>query len=403
MRIRALNTTCLVLALLSFSFLSIQANAQPDGKKLFKQNCASCHKPDKVLTGPALQGWADRVPDNPWIYDWVRNSQKMIQDGDVYGNQIYKEYNNTEMTAFPQLTDEEIDAIMLYVDNWTPPVDEQGPVTGDAEAEAGASPTLLLFILLALIVLSLILTRIVNALDRVVKEKMGEPVPEPLPMHKQILNAKVKVAAVIVLIVLAGYKTFDFTSKLGRQEGYAPEQPIAFSHKIHAGINKIDCQYCHSGAWKSRNAVIPSPNVCMNCHRAIPEGPNTGTSEISKIYAAVGWNPETQKYDGEQKPIEWIKIHNLPDHVYFSHAQHVNAGGLECQECHGPIEEMDVVRQHSPLSMGWCVNCHRDTDVQFDNAYYSTYEKLHEQLKNKEIKSVTAESIGATECQRCHY
>ena len=142
----------------------------------------------------------------------------------------------------------------------------------------------------------------------------------------------------------------------------------------------------------------------MNCHKAVKQGPTGETEEIAKIYAAVGWDAEDQKYTGEEEPIEWVRIHNLPDHVYFNHAQHVNVGGLECQTCHGPIEEMEEVYQFAPLSMGWCINCHRQTQVQFaNNDYYDIYTKYHEDLKNGSLDQVTVETIGGTECQKCHY
>ena len=119
---------------------------------------------------------------------------------------------------------------------------------------------------------------------------------------------------------------------------------------------------------------------------------------------ANAWNPS------KAKPVEWIKIHNLPDHVYFNHAQHVNAGKVQCQTCHGPITEMDKVYQFSELSMGWCVNCHRETKVNFfnekdssGNKFYSIYEKFHNDLKNKRMDSVTVKDIGGIECQKCHY
>ena len=186
-------------------------------------------------------------------------------------------------------------------------------------------------------------------------------------------------------------------------KGYAPEQPIAYSHKLHAGINGIDCNYCHHSARHGKSAAIPSANVCMNCHTYINEGPS-GKAEIQKIYDAVGFDPEKGRYiEGyEQKPIKWVRIHNLPDLAYFNHSQHVVAGGLECQECHGPIEEMEVVEQHSELTMGWCINCHRETEVKVaDNDYY---EEMHAKFKeNHPGETFNVEAIGGLECGKCHY
>jgi hypothetical protein len=173
---------------------------------------------------------------------------------------------------------------------------------------------------------------------------------------------------------------------------------------LHAGQNAIDCQYCHSGAEKSKHAGIPGTQVCMNCHKYVQTGPKYGETEISKIYAYSGWNPDEGKFVREPKNIEWVKIHNLPDHVYFNHSQHVKVGKIACQTCHGKIETMETVEQFAPLSMGWCVNCHRETKVQFaDNNYYSVFEKFHDEIKKGKRADVTVEDIGGTECQKCHY
>jgi hypothetical protein len=216
--------------------------------------------------------------------------------------------------------------------------------------------------------------------------------------------------------MIGGYYTFQGAQGLGRSKDYQPEQPIFYSHTVHAGINQVNCLYCHGGAQESKHANIPSVNVCMNCHMGINEyakGPKLyredgtevdGTAEIQKLYQYAGWDPATKKYNGKGKPIEWTRIHNLPDHVYFNHSQHVKAGQQQCQTCHGEIQKMDEVYQFSDLSMGWCINCHRETKVQFaDNKFYSIYEKFHEDLKNKKMDSVTVEKIGGTECQKCHY
>ncbi|MFN3939149.1 MAG: cytochrome c3 family protein, partial [Chitinophagales bacterium] len=183
------------------------------------------------------------------------------------------------------------------------------------------------------------------------------------------------------------------------------------SHEIHAGINKIDCKYCHIGVDKGKSAVIPSINVCMNCHYNIqemspgnPDYPAAEyTAEIQKIYEVAGFDPENLTYSKEPKPIKWVKVHNTPDHVYFNHAQHVQVAGLECQTCHGKVEEMKVLGQVENLSMGWCVNCHRQTEVNFSNAFYADYRELQNKLKSGEMDLVHAADIGATECQKCHY
>jgi hypothetical protein len=197
---------------------------------------------------------------------------------------------------------------------------------------------------------------------------------------------------VIFLVTALGFKAvINGLYGIGIQQGYAPKQPIAFSHKIHAGQYEIDCKYCHVTVARGKSASIPSVNVCMNCHNQIRAGAVTGEGEIAKVVAA--WD--------NKKPIEWVRIHNLPDLAYFNHAQHVTVGGVECQTCHGPIETMDVVRQHSLLTMGWCIDCHRTTNVNSKgNAYY---DKLVEYHGNKKGSPMKVEDIGGLECAKCHY
>ena len=212
-----------------------------------------------------------------------------------------------------------------------------------------------------------------------------------------IQKIKLKFIPVIVLLGATGWLLsilYNEATNLGRQEAYAPLQPIKFSHEVHAGLNQTDCFYCHSTAEYSKSAGIPSANVCINCHIIVREGTNSGKFEIDKIHYA---------YDNNI-PIEWVRIHNLPDHVFFSHAQHVGAGKLDCKECHGPVEEMSVLRQHADLSMGWCLDCHKTKKVQFvDNEYYKTYKDFHDQITTGKMDSVTVAQIGGIDCMKCHY
>lgn len=415
--------TCLFLvALLSINVKSFAA----DGKELFKANCASCHKPDKPFTGPALKGWKDRVPGGDWIYKWVSNSAVLIASGDAYAVKIFNEHNKTQMTAFgSQLKKDDIDAILKYVDDWTP----EGPVVTPGGQPEGSDDSLLFGILtLVLALIAFILLQVNSNLRKLSDEKEGVMSPEPVPAYK---NKTYIMAGILVLFLVGGYFTINGAIGLGRQQNYQPEQPIFYSHQVHAGTNQISCLYCHGGAQDSKQASIPSVNVCMNCHKAIDkyEGPDVlvrangkavdGTAEIQKLYAYAGWNSSTKTYNPDNnndgvpdgaKPIEWTKIHNLPDHVYFNHSQHVKVGKQQCQTCHGNIQAMPEVYQFSELSMGWCINCHRETKVDFydkDNAsgnkFYSIYEKFHNDLKNHKLDSVTVEKIGGTECQKCHY
>lgn len=394
------------------------AYAQPDGKALFQSNCASCHHPVKDATGPALQGVSARVPSKEWLHDWVHNSAAVIAKGDKYGNEIYKKWGMTAMTAFPTLSNEEIDAIITYVEEYKAPV-AATPAGGAVAADSGKDNSWLYTVVtLVLLVFTLILWRINHALRRVANDKQGVPNQKELPMYRN----KVFIAIGIVLVfITAGYWITNGSVEMGRQQNYMPEQPIFYSHKVHAGINQVNCLYCHAGAEKSKHAMIPSTNVCMNCHKQINEYTGEqlfthegkkvdGTKEIHKLYEYAGWNPEKKEYNRDEKgeilakPIEWVKIHNLPDHVYFNHSQHVAVGKVACQRCHGGIQEMDEVFQFSSLSMGWCINCHRETEVQFaDNNYYSIFEKYHEEIKAGKRSGVTVNDIGGTECQKCHY
>ncbi len=396
-----------------------------DGAALFKANCASCHKPDKDFTGPALQGWRDRVPNEEWIYKWIANPASMVETDD-YAKNIYNKWNKTTMTAFgSQLKKEDVDAIMQYVDDFKPPV----PILTPGGEAKGSDDSLLFGILtLVLALIAFILLQVNSNLRKLSDEKEGVMTPEPVPFYR---NKAYLMIGILVLFLVGGFYTINGAIGLGRNQAYQPEQPIFYSHKVHAGTNQISCLYCHGGAQDSKVAGIPSVNVCMNCHIAIDKYEGTdelvrengtkvnGTDEIQKLYAYAGWNTVTKKYNEDKngdgipdgaKPIEWVKVHNLPDHVYFNHSQHIKVGKQDCQTCHGNIQSMPEVFQFTDLSMGWCINCHRDTKVDFynkedksGNKFYSIYEKFHKDMKNHKMDSVTVENIGGTECQKCHY
>lgn len=409
-----------VVALLACNFSVLAA---PDGKALFQSNCASCHNPIKDATGPALKNIDQTLPSKQWLYDWVHNSAKLIASGDKDANAIFNKFGKTAMTPFPQLSTEEIDAIIGYVNKYEPPT-AAAPAGGGAattNAESESNSWLYTLITVILVALAAILWRVNSGLKRVANEKEGITNTKELPFYRN----KVVIAIVAILLFIgAGYWMVNGAINMGRQQNYQPEQPVFYSHKVHAGINQINCLYCHAGAEKSRQAMIPSPNICMNCHKQINEYTGekdhplfnaegkkiNGTEEIQKLYRYAGWDPKTKQYIRDSKgniqatPVKWVKIHNLPDHVYFNHSQHVAVGKIQCQRCHGPIQDMDEVYQFAPLSMGWCINCHRQTEVQFaNNNYYSIFEKYHEELKSGKRASVTVEDVGGLECQRCHY
>lgn len=442
-----------------FLFLAPTALAQdgitPEilaGEKLFKANCSSCHKVKGRLIGPELYGAEERWKANAahkgedgktQLYKWIKNSAAVLKEGNPYAVALYNEYNKAAMNAFPQLTDSDIDNILAYIqaegDGLLKPATQATAATDGAAATSAAdsrqSEWLLYFLVGLLILIALVLMRVNTILDRLVLVKEGKPLPEPVPIYK---NKTLVTTIVLLFITWGGYQIVMGAINLGRQQGYAPVQPIKFSHKLHAGLNQTNCQYCHSSADKSKHSNIPSANVCMNCHKGVQQGPTYGRKEIAKIYAAIGFNPNTNDYipnyyqmpreEAEalyakwlqeddtkkhtqadikevlmqvQRPIEWIRVHNLPDHVYFNHAQHVAVGGIACQQCHGPVEEMEVLAQYAPLSMGWCISCHRTTEVNVaQNDYYHIYKKYHDKLAGQKF---TVEKIGGTECQRCHY
>jgi len=440
------------------------------GKTLFKNQCASCHNKNMKdkLTGPALGGVQERWAAYPKedLYSWIRNSQAMINSGHPRAVELWNEWKPTIMTSFTSLTDSEIDNILGYIQdvhvNGANPVSTAGGTTGTTAAVEPADNTNLYILLTGiLILLAVILSRILSNLNFMVQVSEGNTDAKRKTLMEVVTGKGVIGFVLFALVVLGGYTTVNNAINLGRQQGYQPTQPIKFSHATHSGLHKIDCQYCHDGARRSKQSVIPAANTCMNCHKAIKVGSQYGTAEISKIYASIGYNPNTDQYienydnlskakierifkkwfadtyvqekgtideEGEslienqwdaivtsltdkksgdykiQGPIEWVRIHNLPDHAYFNHAQHVTVGKVACQNCHGPVQTMDEVHQFSPLSMGWCINCHRKTEVKFaDNPYYQSYERMHKQMAKGEREKVTVEEIGGLECQKCHY
>ncbi len=412
-----------LIFLLTFSSNLFAQDGDPaEGKALFNTNCAACHNLDRKMTGPALRGVEARLSedeglDRDWISGWIRNSPSMIKSGDAYAVKIYTEYSNAPMTPMPQLSDEDISNILAYTAQEKAAPAGGTAVTTQAKAreEGGISNELILgalailFMLLAigLIVVNKTLRRfaIANNVD------VAEEVRRRSLWKAFVKNQFLLLVTAIFFLLTSAYFMYGFVMQIGIDQGYQPVQPIHFSHKIHAGDNKIDCKYCHSSARVSKTSGIPSLNVCMNCHKSIFEYNGETTAdyskefydgEINKLYDAVGWDDEEQQYTGNTKPVKWVRVHNLPDFVYYNHSQHVMVGGIECQTCHGPIEEMEIVEQHSPLTMGWCINCHKTTNVKTkDNGYYT---KIHEQLSKKYgVDQLTVAMQGGLECGKCHY
>ncbi len=410
------------ILLLTFSTSLIAQEGDPaNGKSLFNANCASCHKLDKPMTGPALRNVEARLAeeqglDREWINAWIRNSAAMIKSGDPYATKIFAEWNNTAMTAFPQLSDQDITDILAYTAQPKPePVVLNGGGGETIPDDRGASNNLILgalAILFGLLAVALVLVK--RTLNRFADAKGIEVATKEkgLPLWKAFVQNQFLVLVTVIFLLLAsGYFVYGYFMQVGIDQGYEPVQPIHYSHRIHAGDNAIDCKYCHSSARVSKHSGIPSLNICMNCHKSISEvAPETlaegreygvdYNAEIQRLYDAVGWDGTA--YTGDSKPVKWIRIHNLPDFAYFNHSQHVSVAGIECQTCHGPVEEMEIMYQHAPLTMGWCINCHRETNVKVqDNGYYT---KIHEELSKKYgVDQLTAAQMGGLECGKCHY
>ena len=426
---RKLSTNFLRLGLiflLAFTTaLSAQEGDPAKGKSLFNANCAACHKLDKKMTGPALRNVEARLSDEQgldrdWIYAWIRNSAGVIKSGDAYANKIYNEYGGAAMTAMPQLSDDDLNNILAYTaeEKAAPPAQVAGSDTAGSAARAsgGISNEIILGALAILFILLASGLYLVNKTLRRFADAQGIEVLEDSkrkPLWKAFVqNQFLMIVVAIFFLLSSAYFVYGYLSQIGVDQGYQPVQPIHFSHKIHAGDNGVDCKYCHSSARVSKHSGIPSLNVCMNCHKSIYEvSPETATEdyskefydgEIKKLYAAAGWDDADQKYTGNAKPVKWVRIHNLPDFAYFNHSQHVTVAGVECQTCHGPVEEMEVMYQHAPLTMGWCINCHRETNIDVkDNAYYT---KIHEELSKKYgVENLTAAQMGGLECGKCHY
>lgn len=389
------------------------------GKALFNAQCAACHKLDAKMTGPALRGVGTKY-EKEWLYKWIRNSAELIKSGDERANKIYNEFNQSPMTAFPQLSDADLDNIIAYTiqPKEEPKVDvaAQGAAGNNGAADGISNEVILgaLALVLGMLVVMLFLVR--NVLLRIAQANgIDTTKKEPtLPIWKAFAkNQFLVLVTAIFLLLSSAYFVYGWMMQIGVDQNYEPIQPIHYSHRIHAGDNGIDCKYCHSSARDSKHSGIPSLNVCMNCHKNIAEVAETTLAEgkeygvdynleIQKLYDAVGWDKANQKYTGKTQPVKWVRIHNLPDLVYFNHSQHVTVAGIECQTCHGPVQEYEYQKQFAPLTMGWCINCHRETEVNMkDNDYYK---KIHEELSKKYGKDkLTAADMGGLECGKCHY
>jgi mono/diheme cytochrome c family protein len=401
------------LALVFFLFMGINAfAADPSvsdsdeaitaGRSLFNANCSACHNLDRRGVGPALRGVTERR-EMDWTRRFIKNSQAVIQSGDATAVALFKEYGNTVMPSMNFLSDGDIDNLLSYIEygdvaEATAPADG---VTVPGEAVGGIPSeyltiilgVLVFVLLLILVVLGLIISVLTKYLNKQPLDEDDKEFINQKTSFKAILKSDAFILIVTTIVLALVVKTaIDGLYSVGIQQGYAPTQPIAYSHELHAGQYEIPCQYCHTGVEIGKSANIPSANICMNCHTHIQnvDGQEGMSPEIAKIYAAIE----------NDQPIEWIRVHNLPDLAYFNHSQHVAVGGIACQTCHGPIEEMEVVYQHSSLTMGWCIDCHRQTEVATaGNEYYDKLVQLHSETKD----ALRVKDIGGLECAKCHY
>jgi cytochrome c2 len=451
MRDRLYNFISRIFALLLLVVFVINLSAQ-EGEKLFKANCASCHNPVKNATGPKMQGvlqkWID-AGEEELIYKWVQNPSKLYNSGKSKMAKAIWDWSPTAMTPQGHLSREEVESIFAYVDNYAPPVAAIGGGVSSGDSITTESDSseywwwIISFILVFVLFAILGVRRELSAAVAAKEGLLVDPTSTFVTSAQQwfLRNWFVTVLLVVGVALFAGVELFGRAYQLGVYEDYMPSQPVAYSHKLHAGKMGIECKYCHHSAEKSKHAGIPSVNVCMNCHAIVHEGPQYGTEEIDKLHKASGYNKNKQAYttdefgDRIEEPIVWNKAHNLPDHVYFSHAQHVhtNTGNIDCRQCHGPVQtytlgrvstidevnayaatedgmERGLIQLTKPLlTMGWCIECHNKKEIDLTSSGY--YKEIHNRIKlradinNKifEDDKVTVKELGGWECAKCHY
>jgi mono/diheme cytochrome c family protein len=371
------------------------------GEGIFKANCAQCHAIYEKVVGPKLEAIYERQ-SIAWLVNFIRYPEKTIKSGDKHAVELYNEYKQY-MPNHDFLKEADILNVLAYIQQETkkgppaPVVKNSTDTANTGSTAAGADSTFLYAIIAGLLVLLMLVLGVVYllvaTLTRYLKQEKDLTEEEVEYLEQKVNIGKILTSqgfvgiASVVFVALALKVVVDGLFAVGVQQGYAPDQPIKFSHKLHAGYYEIDCKYCHTGVEKGKSANIPSANICMNCHNKI----KAASPEIQKIYAAIE----------NDEPIQWVRVHNLPDLAYFNHAQHVKVAGIECQTCHGEIEKMEVVQQHSLLTMGWCIDCHRKTDVNHKgNAYYDKLVEMHNSQSKKPMK---VENIGGLECSKCHY
>lgn len=449
--IRKSSLICLLTVILA---LVSAGNFAQDGEKIFKAKCASCHNLMRASTGPMLQGakgrWAD-AGEAELIYDWVKDNGALRASGkSKRANIIFTEWKGAAMTAFGDLSNEDIDNVLSFVDAYQPPPPPENAGAEGVSGEEAGFPWWWLILISSLLVVIFAAMGIRKKVAYVNALQSGQEVPEEKSMGERFGAWFYKnwLFGLVICIVLFFAGISDLFSRLyqiGIVEGYQPSQEIPFDHSLHAGKLEIDCKYCHNSVNKSKHAGIPSANVCMNCHSQIPvSAAGTGGEDIARIYEAVGFNPTTKEYvkDADGKviqgaPIVWNKVHNLPDHVFFSHKQHVNVAGVDCMQCHGDVKTYTVGRVSTTkdinalaatqegkeagvipltrplLTMGWCIECHQEKKIDVSaDASNEYYQEIHTRLQHRpdvyskyldDDGAISVKELGGWECAKCHY
>ncbi len=460
MRLRFLWLTAVLLTANSLSATIHEGGDYEAGKTLFNNNCASCHgvKEGQIVAAPSLYGVAERWEgQDEMIKLWIKNPNAAIASGDSYVLGLVKQYQGAYgLMAAQAVNDEDINNILTYVSEWVDPgggdVAAEGPCGNPYELEveeSGSSKPVFWFLIVAVLaaIIAVAASGANRAISSTLREKDGEKPLEDLPYAERVKSwaweNKTWVSIISLVFVMFFFIPWAYNGALSINvmEDYRPEQPIEFNHKLHACANEIDCQYCHNSASKSKHAGLPEPMLCMNCHKGVKEGHNDEmTAEIQKIYEYAGFDPVTSTYPDSlkdsKKPFVWNKVHNLPDHVFFSHQQHVAVGGLECQNCHGPVdtkytlgkvatsEEIMELAANDPsiislesdvLTMGWCIECHNKAGIDVMNSENGYYQEIHDRLiaskelgqrdlkKYLEDNTITVKELGGWECSKCHY
>jgi cytochrome c551/c552 len=436
------NVRLYCMGLLSVAMLAYTFNASAQGEALFKAKCASCHQPHKNGTGPKLfevrAKWADGGAKDGSIYQWVNNWQ-VAAATDPYA-QMVSTWSPTAMTAFPGLSKEEINSILDWVDvqpvSTGPKVSGPGLALGQEEESSNTWVWILLGAVFAIVIAAVggVRRQLKHAtsIAEGVEVKDGASYSDEFKSWAWRNKGRVGIFTLVALIFVL-VSAIQGLGSIGVVEGYQPSQPIEFPHSVHAGINGIDCKYCHNSVTESRSAGLPSVNVCMNCHKQINGATPEQQAKIAKIYTAAGWDPEgAGEYTGKTKEIVWNKVHVLPDHVYFNHSQHVVVGGVDCKQCHGDMAKMsetakvqtiaelnkvegNIVLSKPTLTMGWCIECHGEKEISsgsIENRNDGYYNEIHRRLLNNDKKlyedylkdgKVTVKELGGWECAKCHY